>query len=136
MPEPETSRVDISAIPRSSAARAASSSASTPRSAAPTLSGEGLARRGGTVGHVARVARVRRRDDARLGADVALYAHGEIIPWDHNGSMMPAVAFTLTAHNPAATPMDVSLLLSMPLASQPNTARMTDKGTPHPGATT
>jgi uncharacterized protein (DUF608 family) len=72
--------------------------------------------------------------DSSLGADVDLYAHGEIIPWDHNGSMTPAVAFTLTAHNPAATPVDVSLLLSMPLASQPNTARATDKGMPHPGA--
>jgi non-lysosomal glucosylceramidase len=74
--------------------------------------------------------------DSNLGADVDLYAHGEIIPWDYNGSMTPAVAFTLTVSNPAATPVDVSLLLSMPLASQPNTARMTDKGTLHPGAQT
>ena len=75
-------------------------------------------------------------NDASLGADVQLYAHGEIIPWDHNGSMTPAVAFTLTVHNPAATALNTSLLLSMPLASQPNTARVTDKGMPDPGAKT
>ena len=72
----------------------------------------------------------------RLGADVQLYAHGEIIPWDHNGSMTPAVAFTLTVHNPAATAVDASLLLSMPLAAQPNTARVTDKATPDSSAKT
>jgi hypothetical protein len=68
-------------------------------------------------------------DDTSLGAGLSLYAHGEIVPWDHNGSMTPAVAFTLTVHNPAPTTVEASLLLSMPLASQPNTARMTDKGT-------
>ena len=75
-------------------------------------------------------------NDASLGADVQLYAHGEIIPWDHNGSMTPAVAFTLTVHNPAATAVDASLLLSMPLAAQPNTARVTDKATPDSSAKT
>lgn len=73
-------------------------------------------------------------NDASLGADMQLYAHGEIIPWDHNGSMTPAVAFTLNVHNPGTTEVNASLLLSMPLASQPNTARMTDKGVHNPGA--
>ena len=58
------------------------------------------------------------------GAELALFAHGELIPWDTNGSMTPAVAFTLAVHNPSEKALDVSLLLSMPLASQPNTARL------------
>ena len=61
----------------------------------------------------------------RFVAHTELFAHGEIRPWDTNGSMTPAVAFTLAAHNPSATAsLEVSLLLSMPLASQPDTARV------------
>jgi uncharacterized protein (DUF608 family) len=42
------------------------------------------------------------RDPALTGpAEVALYAHGSIIPWDYNGSLTPAVAFTLSElHKP------------------------------------
>ena len=69
-------------------------------------------------------------DPVALGpAKLSLYAHGELVPWDSNGSMTPAVAFTLTVSNPTQTALETSLLLSLPLASQPNTGRIGPAGT-------
>ena len=54
--------------------------------------------------------------------------------------MTPAVAFTLTVSNPSTEhAIEASLLLSMPLAAQPATARIDDTGaprTPDPAGTT
>lgn len=69
-------------------------------------------------------------------AGIALYAHGEMAPWDTNGSMTPAVAFTLTVSNPDATPLTASLLLSLPLATQPETGRAGQPDRMVPTATT
>lgn len=62
--------------------------------------------------------------DQRFPVEMSLYAHGKILPWQPNVSMTPAVAFTLTVANPTAEPLKVSLLLSMPLAAQPETDRI------------
>jgi hypothetical protein len=66
--------------------------------------------------------------DPRFPVQMALYAHGKILPWDDNASMTPAVAFTLTIQNPTPNPVNVSLLLSLPLATQPNTGRVDTAG--------
>ena len=56
---------------------------------------------------------------------MSVYAHGEINPWNATESMTPAVAFTLAVENPSEIDtMDVSFLLSLPLAIQPATGRL------------
>jgi hypothetical protein len=50
---------------------------------------------------------------------MAVYAHGELAPWNLSQSMTPAVVFSLVVTNPSTTQaMDASLLLSLPLAVQ------------------
>ena len=78
--------------------------------------------------------------DDRFPVGTALFAHGELIPYDAEGSMTPAVAFSVTLHNPSPTvALHASLLLSLPLAAQPETDRVADAGAPRrpaPAATT
>eukprot|EP00656_Telonema_subtile_P055540 TRINITY_DN8636_c0_g2_i1.p1 TRINITY_DN8636_c0_g2~~TRINITY_DN8636_c0_g2_i1.p1 ORF type:complete len:1042 (-),score=198.12 TRINITY_DN8636_c0_g2_i1:161-3286(-) len=68
--------------------------------------------------------------DDKFPLDFSLFAHGELVPWDPEGSMTPAVAFTLVAHNPTQQPANFSLMLSLPLAIQHNTARVELASTP------
>lgn len=65
---------------------------------------------------------------------VEVYAHGEMAPWDTNGSMTPAVAFTLTVSNPTEAQITVGLMVALPLASQPETARAGAATRNHAGA--
>jgi hypothetical protein len=57
--------------------------------------------------------------DLKFPPGMAVYAHGELAPWNLSLSMTPAVVFSLVVTNPSNTQaMDASLLLSLPLAIQ------------------